>query len=78
MTQNLLTPRLSHETNERAAILLDDGDMEAYLAQGKRPGWTLLVRDQFTGRRLLVAGAPCELPQCHCDAVVLKEVPEAP
>lgn len=76
MSQNLLTPRLSHGSQERAAILLDDGDMEAYLAQGKRPGWTLLVRDQVTGRRLLVAGAPCELPACHCDAVVLKEVPE--
>jgi hypothetical protein len=36
--------------------------------------WEAAITDQVTGRRYLVRGADCSLPDCVCDAVVIREI----
>ncbi|MBI4290330.1 MAG: hypothetical protein HY661_02480 [Betaproteobacteria bacterium] len=39
--------------------------------------WQAIVTDQQTGRRFLVRGACCGLPECFCDAVIVRETEPA-
>lgn len=71
---NVITPRISHDSQVRMTINASEGDIEAVQAMGRREGWTLVVTDQPSGRRYLIGGAECSSRGCNCDAVLLKEL----
>lgn len=52
---------------------LSPGDMAKVL---RGVGWTATVTDLNTDRTYNVAGAPCSLRGCHCDAVITYEHPQ--
>lgn len=64
------TPRLS-DSSERMELQLSDED-HAKVLRGKP--WEAPVTDLITGRTFLVRGACCGLPECFCDAVIVREV----
>lgn len=71
---NVITPRISHDSEVRMTINVTEGDVEAVKAMGRREGWTLVVTDVPSRRRYLIGGAECSSPGCNCDAVLLKEL----
>ncbi len=56
------TPR-DRETGHRLTLTIKN----QYIPRGK--AWRKVITDTKTGRRFLVSGASCELPNCYCDAV---------
>ena len=61
------TPRLSHDTGERAEMDIEEG-----IPRGRK--WRQRVTDNITGKRWLVEGAECGSDSCFCDAVIVREI----
>lgn len=64
---NIFTPRLSSNSEDRAKMQLSALDL-AKIGRGR--AWSATVTDQKTGSRYRVRGASCGLPRCFCDAVI--------
>ena len=73
---NILTPRISKNSQTRLRMALTDADIAA-CAKSFSDTWRTTVTDQNTGRRYVVESAPCGL-RCHCDAVIVKELAHEP
>lgn len=70
----VFTPRVSEESHKRITMRLNVEDYQKVM-RGKR--WKAVVRDQNTGKLYEVRGAPCGLPRCYCDAVIVRELFDA-
>jgi hypothetical protein len=67
---HLFTPRVG---DDRAIMCIDDIDLAKIKAWHRQPGSEAVVTDRTTGKRYLVRSAECQIPGCHCDAVVVSE-----
>lgn len=68
MTDNLFTPRMAINSDERYYMCLSDEDM-GKIKRGNP--WHAVITNQHNGRRYKVRGAACSAPRCYCDAVVV-------
>lgn len=68
----LFTPRTRE--GRRLRMRLSPGDM-VKIKRGCR--WTADVTDLKTGRRYKVRDAGCGSLHCHCDALVVREIPRS-
>ena len=62
---------------DRSTMMLDDGDRALVETWPRQVGLSITVKDQLTKKIWLVERAPCGLPRCNCDAVVVREVKPA-
>ncbi len=70
----IFTPRVNEKSNSRAKMDISAYDDTKVLRGTRNKGWTAVVTDRATGLRYEVKGAPCDLPNCFCDAVIVKLV----
>jgi hypothetical protein len=71
METRLFTPRQSEHIKERIRMQISMVDADK-IRRGSP--WEATVTDQNTSRMYRVRGAACDLPNCYCDAVIIREV----
>ncbi len=67
----LFTPRISKESGHRVEMDISEDDGAKAL---RGVEWNAIVTDRKSGLMYEVEGAPCGLPECFCDAVIVKLV----
>ena len=70
---NLFTPRRSKVGDARHSLYISNED--AVKVFSRRTRYLATVTDILTGMRYQVQDAACNLRGCHCDSIVIGEVP---
>lgn len=69
---SLFCPRINPYSEERIKMDIDEATLDAI--PPRRSLDLYRVTDRNTGKEYICQNAACDLPTCHCDAVIVKEL----